>query len=126
VRYRTDWGNCEGYLRYQEKSINQGAPTMTTSWHFFAVRAVNSFGFGWQWRKQSSKAATTSLPFDFYFDCVSDARGHGYAGPLPPAPKIPVSKTIAVRVPAAGSTKSVMTLIALSRAKARARQAAAG
>jgi hypothetical protein len=103
---------------------------MTTSWHFFAVRAVNSFGFGWQWRKQSSKAAMTSLPFDFYFDCVSDARSHGYAGPLPPAPKIPlerlpaVSKGIAARVPAAGSTQSVMTLVALSKAKARTRHAA--
>ena len=65
---------------------------MTTSWRFFAVRARTPSGFKWQWQKKVSAAAVTSPPFDFYFDCVSNARDNGYAGPLPSGPKAPLER----------------------------------
>ena len=64
---------------------------MKDSWNFFAVLGSIPSEFKWQWQKQAAvraaAAAVTSPPFDFYFDCVSDARANGYAGPLPPGPR---------------------------------------
>ena len=59
-------------------------------WEFFAVRAARPSGFTWQWQKQGTRVPATSAPFDYYFDCISDARGKGYAGPLPAGPKLPL------------------------------------
>jgi hypothetical protein len=36
----------------------------------------------------------TSAPFDFYFDCVSDARENGYTGPMPAGPKLPLDPLV--------------------------------
>jgi hypothetical protein len=65
---------------------------LATSWHFFAVRAHTASGFTWQWQKQGATVPVTSSPFDFYFDCVSNARENGYDGPLPAGPKAPLQR----------------------------------
>ena len=82
---------------------------MQTTWHFFAVRASTPSGFTWQWQKERRDSGlVTSELFDFYFDCVSDARENGYYGPLPSGPKVPLSRAPAraartKRAPAAGA-----------------------
>ena len=63
---------------------------MQTSWRFFAVVADTPSRFTWRWRTEGKGAPVVSAVFQFYFDCVSDARANGYTGPLPPGPKIPV------------------------------------
>ena len=62
---------------------------MHTPWFFFAIAANTPTGFTWQWQKAASPTLTSGH-FDFYFDCVADARAHGYTGPLPPGPKVPL------------------------------------
>ena len=98
------------------------------TWHFLAVRAATPFGFTWQWQKQNGKTVVTSVPFDFYFDCVSDARDNGYAGPLPAAPKVPFPrlpevtpgmKVMAALAPKAKPTNLVMTVRALAATQKR-------
>ena len=59
-----------------------------TSWNFFAVLGAIPSEFKWQWQKQGGGPVVTSPPFDFYFDCITDARVYGYAGPLPPGAKV--------------------------------------
>src|SRR5215212_2812347 len=70
---------------------------MTRTWHFFAVRAATTFGFVWQWQKQKGNVIVTSSPFDFYFDCISDARVNGYTGRLPAATKAPLERSPSLR-----------------------------
>jgi hypothetical protein len=103
---------------------------MTESWHFFAVRAARPSGFTWQWQKQGARVLVTSAPFDFYFDCVSDARDKGYAGPLPAGPKVPLQRLPtgaieAKRVSAALLPRShnvVMTVTAVSAGDVKKRR----
>ena len=67
---------------------------MSLRWYFHAVRAANAFGFTWHWRCDSPDGSTAGsrLPFDYYYDCVEDARRQGYRGPLPPGPKVALSR----------------------------------
>jgi len=65
---------------------------VTTSWQFFAVSAPTRSGFTWHWHRIGTGAPVTSVPFNFYFDCVSDARKKGYAGQLPTGPKVPLPR----------------------------------
>ena len=105
-------------------------PTEEASWHFFAVLAPLPCGFGWQWQKQGTGAPVTSLLFDFYFECISDARANGYDGPLPPGPKValpqmPFDPAQTGRLSAALSPKSknvVMAVTAVSASNAKARR----
>ena len=60
---------------------------MHTPWLFLAIAAKTPTGFTWQWQKVADPTLT-SRHFDFYFDCVADARANGYTGPLPPGPKV--------------------------------------
>ena len=101
-----------------------------TTWHFLAVRARTPFGFTWQWQKQNGKTIVASVPFDFYFDCVSDARDNGYMGPLPAAPKMPFPrlpdvtpgmKVMAALAPKAKPASLVMTVRAMTAAKQKRR-----
>ena len=101
-----------------------------TTWQFIAVRAVTPFGFTWQWQKQNGKTIVTSVPFNFYFDCVSDARDNGYTGPLPAAPKVPSlrlpdvtpgMKVMAGLAPKAKPATLVMTVRTLTAAKQKRR-----
>ena len=98
---------------------------MTTSWHFFAVSAATQTGFAWQWqKKRDNKEPVTSASFDFYFDCISDARANGYAGPLPAGPKVPLQRlpvgpletpgVLAALPPKGRSGQGVMTVTAVS------------
>src|SRR5688572_10755200 len=64
--------------------------TMHTPWLFFAIAATTPSGFTWQWQKKADRTLTSGH-FDFYFDCVADARANGYTGPLPTGPKVPWS-----------------------------------
>lgn len=63
---------------------------MSTSWYFHAVRARNAFGFCWYWQKRGTAGPVSkqSTPFDYYYDCVENARKHGFRGPLPAGPKV--------------------------------------
>jgi hypothetical protein len=65
---------------------------MIESWTFFAIRAAKPSGFTWQWQKRDDRVLVTSEPFDFYFDCVFNARNKGYAGALPAGPRVPLDQ----------------------------------
>jgi hypothetical protein len=103
---------------------------MTTSWHFFAVGDGESAGFRWHWQKRCAKVFETSAAFDFYFDCVSDARAHGYTGALPAGPKVPLRRLPGApakggRASAArrsGSSDALMSVRAVSAADVRKRR----
>ena len=45
--------------------------------HVVAVPAPNVNGFRWQWRSEDG-AAVSKRAFDLYYDCLDDARVHGY------------------------------------------------
>jgi hypothetical protein len=77
---------------------------MTNAWQFFAVVDGTPGGFTWQWRKEAVRGCTTSAPFSFYFDCISDARAKGYVGLLPPGPKSPLPHMPVVRGKASHAT----------------------
>lgn len=62
----------------------------TTSWQFLAIQAQTPSGFVWYWRRQRAEETLTSKAFAFYFECIADARGQGYAGVLPAGPKTPL------------------------------------
>jgi hypothetical protein len=103
---------------------------MALSWQFFAVHATTSSGFTWQWHKQGTAGAALSAPFDFYFDCVSDARRRGYAGPLPAGPKVPVlhlpvdaidTRVASTVPPSKGHDGVMMSVKAISAIDARTR-----
>lgn len=57
-----------------------------TTWKFIAVRAKTPYLFRWHWRHSArgeGQPSQSSKKFDLYFDCVQDAREHGYTGPMP-------------------------------------------
>ncbi len=85
---------CEAAIRFVqlESKHSQEYWPVTTSWQFFAIRATTRSGFTWHWYRMGTGAPVTSGPFDFYFDCVSDARKKGYAGRLPAGPKVPLAR----------------------------------
>ena len=61
---------------------------MATSWYFYAVRADNACGFTWHWRRhRQSSPVLHSGPFDYYYDCIADARKRGYRGAFPAGPR---------------------------------------
>src|SRR5687767_2213921 len=62
---------------------------MDTPWRFFAIVTTSPPGFTWQWQKKADPTVT-SRHFNFYFDCVADARATGYIGRRPPGPKGPL------------------------------------
>lgn len=49
------------------------------------VPAKNRHGYRWSWRTLDGAAASERL-FDLFFDCLDDARKHGYEVELPPLP----------------------------------------
>lgn len=63
---------------------------MSTSWYFHAVRATNEFGFTWRWQRGGAGGSLSECgaPFSYYYDCIEDARKHGFRGPLPAGPKV--------------------------------------
>ena len=99
---------------------------MSASWKFFAVSAPTASGFTWQWEKRGPEEILMGAPFSFYFDCVSDARKNGYAGPLPAGPKVPLAHLPIGRIEPVGASsalpvqrsaeKVVMTVTAVSAA----------
>jgi len=94
---------------------------MNTPWHFFAIAATSAPGFTWQWQKRANRTLTSGH-FDFYFDCVSDARANGYTGPLPSGPKVPLDRlpdlpvqaTALSAMPQPSRTRSGPTVITIS------------
>jgi hypothetical protein len=131
VRCRTDLERRRPYITEKRKRGIVSAVKMTTSWQFFAVSDAASTGFSWHWQKRGAKVFRTSAAFDFYFDCVADARAHGYVGALPAGPKVPLQHlpvapikegpATAARRP--GSTGVVVTVTAVSAAGVRKRRA---
>lgn len=67
---------------------------MSTSWYFHAVCATNEFGFRWLWqfRRADGSSSESKVPFDYYYDCIEDARKHGFRGPFPAGSKVPLSR----------------------------------
>lgn len=100
------------------------------SWNFFAVLGALPAEFKWQWQKQGAGPPVTSPPFDFYFDCISDARVYGYAGPLPPGTKVarqplqfdPTEMGRALAALAAKSNNVVMTVSPIPAVDVKARR----
>ena len=107
---------------------------MDTQWHFFATVASAPPGFTWQWQKKADHTVT-SRPFNFYFDCVTDARANGYIGPLPPGPKVPLrclphdpdeAKAASAAVRSSARSKPVtMPVVPMSKTRTLKRKAAA-
>lgn len=54
-------------------------------WRFLAVPADSPSGLVWRWLEEraDSSARHSNKDFQPYFECLSDAREHGYAGPNP-------------------------------------------
>ena len=48
------------------------------------IAAADPHGFAWKWRCVASKAESKQA-FSLYYDCVCDARKHGYQVDLPRA-----------------------------------------
>ena len=104
---------------------------MTISWQFFAILAATPRGFTWHWQRQGTKTVT-SAAFDFYFDCISDARRHGYRGELPPGPhaaleRLPTSRAMTEHVlaPEKSATPLMITVSGMSSQAGKRRRAAA-
>jgi hypothetical protein len=43
----------------------------------FAVPSSDAFGFAWSWRCAADHTSSATS-FAFYYDCMNDARRHGY------------------------------------------------
>jgi hypothetical protein len=63
---------------------------MSPKWSFHAVCATNAFGFTWNWQccRPDGSTSKSRVPFDYYYDCIEDARKLGYRGPLPAGPSV--------------------------------------
>jgi hypothetical protein len=48
----------------------------------FSEKAPNLNGFLWKWRSAEGDRVSNAS-FNFYFDCVTDARRHGYEPDMP-------------------------------------------
>ena len=48
--------------------------------HIASVKAGAPHGFRWRWTSDDGKQSATS--FEYYYECVADARGAGYDVPL--------------------------------------------
>ncbi len=56
------------------------------SWQFIALPAQVSSEYVWYWRRENQKGRPdkqSARTFSFYYECLEDARQHGYMG-LPP------------------------------------------
>lgn len=42
----------------------------------YATKKDGAGGYSWRWRCDSD-GTTSATPFEFYYDCVTDAREHG-------------------------------------------------
>jgi hypothetical protein len=49
------------------------------------VPARGRFGYKWRWRSED-RATRSERSFDLYYECVEDARAHGYEVKRPPTP----------------------------------------
>src|SRR5687767_15107217 len=106
---------------------------MDTPWCFFAIVTTSPPGFTWQ-RQKKADPTVTSRHFNFYFDCVADARANGYIGPLPPGPKVPLrclphdpdeAKAASTAVRSSARSKAVtMPQVPMSKTKIAKRKAA--
>lgn len=92
------------------------------SWQFFAVASNAPHGFTWRWQSEGpgSKTAVTGAAFEYYFDCIFDARQNGYTGPLPAGPRVPLKRwplnANSGGVSAAGAKgRTVMSVVPLER-----------
>ena len=52
-----------------------------TTWHIVPEHTPGKrFGFVWRWKRIEAESKTTTISetaFDYYHDCVQDARKHG-------------------------------------------------
>ena len=91
-----------------------------TRWQIFAVIAKTPSGFKWQWRRLGGTSAATSVMFDFYFDCITNARTHGYAGPLVVGPNVPLVRSAADLTPGGDLAMKVTPLTRTPNDRGRA------
>ena len=69
----------------------------------YAVGQGGDAGYAWKWRCDK-KNASSAKTFAYYYDCLSDAREHGYAVELAPANDL-TSTTLGHSLPAAGDSR---------------------
>jgi hypothetical protein len=53
-------------------------------WTIMPTESGNTTGFKWQWQQVNEAGALigkSKQQFDYYFDCVTDAKAHGYKPP---------------------------------------------
>lgn len=54
------------------------------TWTITPVKSGNATGYKWQWKRTNESGAVvekSKQEFDYYFDCVTDAKAHGYEHP---------------------------------------------
>ena len=68
-------------------SSNQARTTRSTGEKAIVrpVPARTEQGYRWQWRSVDG-ACVSANAFDLFYDCLDDARKHGYEVELPPSP----------------------------------------
>ena len=55
----------------------------------YVYAVLGATTFTWSWRSADEKQHS-STTFPFYFDCLQDARNHGYTAEFTNVPKTPV------------------------------------
>ncbi len=51
------------------------------AWQIRPVSSVHPHGYGWQWSREDLKGSTERVSekcFEYYYDCVLDAKQHGF------------------------------------------------
>lgn len=55
------------------------------TWTIIPVKSGNETGYKWKWKRADRAGAVverSQQAFDYYFDCVTDAKKHGYEPPI--------------------------------------------
>jgi len=56
------------------------------AWQIVPVESKNEVGYAWQWKREDGKGKTSRVSdgvYDYYYDCVMDAKKHGYDPDVP-------------------------------------------
>jgi hypothetical protein len=51
------------------------------AWQILPIPTKNDIGYAWQWKREDQKGRTDRISehaYAYYYDCVLDAKKHGY------------------------------------------------
>ena len=97
-------------------SARSGRAATAAIWSFYAVSARTATGLAWYWQsRRRDGSASRSIAFDYYYDCITDARKHGYRGALPRGPSAPL-KRLPELTPREAALRMVVNAVAPLRA----------